>query len=127
MESSLFVSLLAGDNVYDYNKIHFDHLRNNINVVKNSKYALLADFDIIMRNSIVHHSFYINYKKNEVVYKDESYRKFNIEKCKFSEIFEKTRNLLALVISMLFMSQYLQEKQFQEYYKIVNSVMGGLL
>ncbi|MCL5418963.1 MAG: hypothetical protein M1360_03420, partial [Candidatus Marsarchaeota archaeon] len=71
----LFVEIAEGQVIDNYDKIHFDHLRNNIFRVKKSRYSALSDIDIVMRNALSHNSFYVNDRDKNVIYKDEGTKK----------------------------------------------------
>ncbi len=109
------VEIVKGEDLSDYSKIHYDHLSNNIRAVTNSNFKALADIDIVMRNALEHNSSYPNYREKVVTYKDEANTKVRKKVYTYNEILEKTKNLFALVIAIILMYQYIQNKQIQEF------------
>ena len=116
----VIVEIVEGEDLSDYSKVHYDRLSNNIGAVKNSKFKELADIDIVMRNALYHNSAYPNYREKVVTYKDAANTKVRREVYSYGEISKKTKNLLALVIAITLMHQYIQSKQIQEFIKYIN-------
>ena len=89
----------------DYNKIYNDNLANNVNFVKNNKkYSKLGDFDVVMRNAINHSTILSNINNRTVTYKDRNKR----VTYSYKDALQKTRNLNALVHSLILMINYIQ-------------------
>ena len=98
------IRIIEGNDM-DYNKIHNDNLANNVDFVKNNKkYSELGDFDVVMRNAINHSTILPNINNKTVTYKD---RKKSVT-CSYKDTLQKTRNLSALIYSLILMIGYTQ-------------------
>lgn len=99
------IKIADNDEEVDYNAIHNDSLANNVNAIKkHKKYGKLGDFDIIMRNAIHHSTILSDINTKIITYKD---RKKNVT-YSYAEVMEKTRNLSALIYSIILMQTYSQ-------------------
>jgi hypothetical protein len=118
----LFVEIAEGQVIDNYDKIHFDHLRNNIFRVKKSRYSALSDIDIVMRNALSHNSFYVNDRDKNVIYKDEGTKKIETKVYNFNLVREKTINLTALVIAIALMNAYMSYIELRNFIKIISLI-----
>lgn len=99
------IKIADNDGEVDYNTIHNDSLANNVNAIKkHKKYGKLGDIDIIMRNAIHHYTILSNINTKTITYKD---RQKNVT-YSYAEVMEKTRNLSALIYSIILMQTYSQ-------------------